>query len=107
METTKEHNKNIFWENFLGDTNFGTYRANLLLDYKLLMSDTAPLRIRKCLSSMKDQSPVDINPPIFVPNGERKAYFYCLKMLGILPPPPGSGFENWNYFSPATKWIPK
>lgn len=71
------------------------------------MSDTAPLRIRKCLSSMKDESPADINPPIFLPNGERRAYFYCLKMLGILPPPPGSGFEHWNYFTPANKWIDK
>lgn len=30
---------------------------------------------------------------------ERKSYFYCLKLLGVLPPPPGSGFENWVFYT--------
>lgn len=30
---------------------------------------------------------------------ERKSYFYCLKMLGILPPPPDSGFDKWEYYT--------
>jgi hypothetical protein len=31
---------------------------------------------------------------------ERTSYFYCLKMFGILPVPPNSGFENWQFYTP-------
>jgi hypothetical protein len=30
---------------------------------------------------------------------ERKSYFYCLKMLGILPPPPNSEFDKWVFYT--------
>jgi hypothetical protein len=39
----------------------------------------APTRIRKSLTALKGTD-------------ERKGYFYCLKLLGVLPPPPDSGF---------------
>jgi hypothetical protein len=31
---------------------------------------------------------------------ERKGYFSCLKMLGVLPVPPNSGFEKWQFYPP-------
>ena len=39
-------------------------------------------RVRKSLTALKDTD-------------ERIGYFYCLKLLGVLPVPPGSGFEKW------------
>jgi hypothetical protein len=54
-------------------------------------------RVRKCISAMREVRIIEQPPalPIFVvsPTGERMAFFYCLKMLGILPPPPLSDFK--------------
>ena len=47
-------------------------------------------RVRKCLSAMR----VEKNK-VLVANDERKSYFFCLKMLDILPPPPKSDFKKW------------
>jgi hypothetical protein len=36
---------------------------------------------------------------------ERKGYFYCLKLLGVLPVPPGSDFDKWVYPSFIEKYV--
>lgn len=58
-----------------------------MLFYSIKMSNTE-FRLRKSLAAMHGTD-------------ERKGYFYCLKMLGILPPPPGSGFEQWTFYTPT------
>jgi hypothetical protein len=55
------------------------------------MSEKLP--IRKSLTALKG-------------TGERKGYFYCLKLLGVLPPPPGSGFEEWIFYPPPALYGP-
>ena len=46
-------------------------------------------RIRKSLVALKGTD-------------ERKGYFYCLKLLGVLPPPPNSDFKDWGIITPPT-----
>ncbi len=51
---------------------------------------------------MREVKIVDqVGKPVLIvsPNGERMAFFYCLKMLGVLPPPPLSDFGSWEYFA--------
>jgi hypothetical protein len=33
---------------------------------------------------------------------ERKGYFYCLKLLAVLPVPPKSGYEKWVFYPPPS-----
>jgi len=51
---------------------------------------TDKTRVRKCLSAMMVEK-----DKVLFPNDERKSYFFCLKMLDILPPPPNSDFKKW------------
>jgi hypothetical protein len=30
---------------------------------------------------------------------ERKGYFICLKLLGVLPPPRDSGYLDWKFYT--------
>jgi hypothetical protein len=50
----------------------------------------AEVRVRKSIAALEGKD-------------ERTGYFICLKMLGILPTPPGSGFERFTYNPPPTR----
>ena len=70
----------------LAHSIFTEFRIFLILIIRMRQSSP---RIRKSLSALAN---ID----------ERKGYFYCLKMLGILPVPPDSGFKEWVAVTPAS-----
>lgn len=57
-----------------------------VLIFIILLKMTEAHRVRRSLTALAGTA-------------ERKSYFYCLKMLGVLPPPPNSEFDNWVFYT--------